>query len=306
MNERTELTERDRQLLDEIEEIVANGGGERREADSLYGFCAHLASTVPHADDAFRQRLEARLVAKLRQQQQEARKGNRGSIGRYGLQRWVPLCHSVSQVARPAVRTSLVVCVIIVLVLGLLVSVPTTRAALLDMVQRLGFVLAQPGQLESSTVVQVEMEEEEPPISLAEAQQRVPFPIRTPTWLPEGLTLLGAYTGSRGDQADMVSLFYGLTDESPASRSAGMSIVIASSPDQIDSLVPILQVEEVVVNNHKAIYVQGAWQDDGLRWDETADVTRLSWEEDGLTYLLTVYGLSLKREDVIRIAESLK
>lgn len=69
MSERNELTERDRKLLEKIEEIVANGGGEQRETDSLYGFCAHLASTVPQADDAFRQRLEARLVARVRQQQ---------------------------------------------------------------------------------------------------------------------------------------------------------------------------------------------------------------------------------------------
>jgi len=70
MSERNELTERDRQLLEEIDEIVANGGGERREADSLYGLCAHLASTVPQADDAFQQQLEARLIAGLQQQQE--------------------------------------------------------------------------------------------------------------------------------------------------------------------------------------------------------------------------------------------
>ena len=74
MSERNELTERDRKLLEKIEEIVANGGGEQREADSLYGFCAHLASTVPQADDAFRQRLAARLVARM-QQQKEVRTG---------------------------------------------------------------------------------------------------------------------------------------------------------------------------------------------------------------------------------------
>jgi len=70
MSERNELTERDQKLLNKVEEIVANGGGERREADSLYGFCAHLVSTVPQADDAFRQRLETRLVARMQQQQE--------------------------------------------------------------------------------------------------------------------------------------------------------------------------------------------------------------------------------------------
>ncbi|MDY7039872.1 MAG: hypothetical protein SVX38_03310, partial [Chloroflexota bacterium] len=74
MRERNELTERDRKLLEKIEEIVANGGSEQRETDSLWGFCAHLASTVPQADDAFRQRLKARLVARM-QQQQEVRTG---------------------------------------------------------------------------------------------------------------------------------------------------------------------------------------------------------------------------------------
>jgi len=73
MNGQNELTERDRRLLEQVEEIVANGGDERREADSLYGFCAYLASTVPQADDTFRQQLEARLVAKL--QKQEVRTG---------------------------------------------------------------------------------------------------------------------------------------------------------------------------------------------------------------------------------------
>ena len=69
MSERTELTERDRRLLEDIEEIVANGGGEWREADSLYGFCAHLASIVPQASDAFRQQLEAHLVARMQRQE---------------------------------------------------------------------------------------------------------------------------------------------------------------------------------------------------------------------------------------------
>ena len=52
MSERNELPEQDRKLLEKIEGIVANGGGERREADSLYGLCAHLASTVPQTERA--------------------------------------------------------------------------------------------------------------------------------------------------------------------------------------------------------------------------------------------------------------
>jgi hypothetical protein len=72
MGIRNELTEQDQRLLEKIDEIVANESGERREVDSLYGFCAHLASTVPQADDAFRQRLETRLVVGLRQPRSQA------------------------------------------------------------------------------------------------------------------------------------------------------------------------------------------------------------------------------------------
>ncbi|PKO22023.1 MAG: hypothetical protein CVU38_11470 [Chloroflexi bacterium HGW-Chloroflexi-1] len=70
MSERNELPQRDRKLLEKIEEIVANGDGERRETDSLYGFCAHLASTVPQADQSFQQQLEARLLTEMQQQRE--------------------------------------------------------------------------------------------------------------------------------------------------------------------------------------------------------------------------------------------
>lgn len=63
MSERNALDERSQELLVKIDEIVANRDDEDRATDSLYGFCAHLASTVPQADDTFQARLEARLVA---------------------------------------------------------------------------------------------------------------------------------------------------------------------------------------------------------------------------------------------------
>lgn len=76
MNVRDELTEQDQRLLKKIEEIMANGSDERRESDSLHGFCAHLVSTMPQASNAFQQQLEARLVAKLRQQGAQAGETN--------------------------------------------------------------------------------------------------------------------------------------------------------------------------------------------------------------------------------------
>lgn len=85
MSNHNELTERDWELLEKIDEFLANGGGEVRETDSLYGFCAHLAGTVPRADDAFREQLEARLIAKLNEQQEEVKAVNAAK----GEQDWV-------------------------------------------------------------------------------------------------------------------------------------------------------------------------------------------------------------------------
>ena len=137
MNKQTELTEQDRQLLEEIEEIVANGGGERREADSLYGFCAHLASTIPQADDAFRQRLEARLIARV-QQQQEVRtlgtasqdKGEARSPS--WLQRLAPGVGRINQIFAGGLTMkkgfALAALAALVMAVGMVAIVPSVRA----------------------------------------------------------------------------------------------------------------------------------------------------------------------------------
>lgn len=77
MSERNALDEPSREFLIKIDEILAHRDDEERATDSLYGFCAHLASTVPQADDAFRARLEARLVAGMRQPETRAGGPNR-------------------------------------------------------------------------------------------------------------------------------------------------------------------------------------------------------------------------------------
>ncbi|MFQ5813457.1 MAG: hypothetical protein ACE5I2_09775 [Anaerolineae bacterium] len=66
MRESGELTGRDRELLEKIEDILANRAGERHEAHSLYGFCARLASAVPQANPVFQKRLESELFAMLK------------------------------------------------------------------------------------------------------------------------------------------------------------------------------------------------------------------------------------------------
>lgn len=69
MDEPDEISERDRKLLEEIEQIALQGNVERQQEDSLYGFCAHLASTVPEAGQDYQQQLYAHLSEKWQEQQ---------------------------------------------------------------------------------------------------------------------------------------------------------------------------------------------------------------------------------------------
>ena len=74
--------------------------------------------------------------------------------------------------------------------------------------------------------------------------------------------------------------------------------------------------EAVSVRGLPGVYVHGGWQDDGtgdpsirmgsLLWDERADDAYLTWEEDGVTYLLEAHNLGLQFEELLRVAESLE
>jgi hypothetical protein len=70
-------------------------------------------------------------------------------------------------------------------------------------------------------------------------------------------------------------------------------------------VLPSSAAQNVRVNGHAAVYAHGSW-DEFRRWNGTADAALLSWEENGFTYVLSFSGLGLSRDDVIRIAASLR
>ena len=59
----SESTDRDGALLQYIDSIHGNPDGAAGDTYSLHNLCIRLAQTKPQADDAFRQTLEARVVA---------------------------------------------------------------------------------------------------------------------------------------------------------------------------------------------------------------------------------------------------
>ncbi len=67
----------DRDLLNEIEKIIANPADKAQEPSSIHGFSARLASTVPQASDNFRNNLLARLQRELAQAAQSEQPATR-------------------------------------------------------------------------------------------------------------------------------------------------------------------------------------------------------------------------------------
>ena len=69
--------------------------------------------------------------------------------------------------------------------------------------------------------------------------------------------------------------------------------------------MPADRAEPAVVGQRPATYVRGAWRHDDT-WDAALDSAILSWEAEGITYVIQFSGLGLSRNDLVRIAESLR
>ncbi len=143
-------------------------------------------------------------------------------------------------------------------------------------------------------------------IPVAEAQQRVPFPIRLPAQLPAGLILRGVIVAP-GPSADgvpgppQVDVGYGAADR----PDAGLHIQETLGTVQGGYVVDATKAQQIVIAGHPAVYAPGAWQKGG-DWDAGADSAILSWQADGMTYVLQYAGLGLTREGLASIATSVR
>lgn len=221
------------------------------------------------------------------------------------------------------------VVVSVVVVVGLLVAVPTARGMIETMWQRLGLLFVDTDQynqelepqepnalrimLEPETIA---MSDVDPSLlSISEIQELVPFDVRFPLHVPDGLMLIGG-TVAETDNGMQVSFEFHFADK--PFDSPELSLIIGPVAP---FLVPSSRGQEVVVNGLPATYVHGGWSDtghgdpetilgnkqDGLAWDDAINDAYLSWEgDDGLSYLLFAQGLGLELEDMLQIAESIE
>ncbi len=326
MNEQGEANERDRRLLEEIEQIALLGNVERQQEDSLYGFCAHLASTVPQARQAYQQHLDTRLVEKWRQVYSTRLEEN--SKRMYGhFQAWsrhhseyrpgfIP---AVKTYQRSTQRTALAWTGLAVLLIAIssLFFVPPVRALASQFIREvfLGDYASvkqiewEPGDEPSVTPDNHWMIEtilggsggELPPgsdptvrsfASILEAQEHTDLLLREPGYLPDGCALREVRLPPAGASEEQAFLFYGDPDNEIVLFMGRVGEKPGEAPELTTVKVSVIatngSVEEVVVGENPAAWIDGKV---------------LAWEAEDVLY--EVGGRDLSLDEALRIAESI-
>ncbi len=225
----------------------------------------------------------------------------------------------------PASATRALAAVALVLLLaGSLALVPGVRAFGEGILQRMGIALVdttveEDGSVQSAKLEVTRVAGEPPALTVEEARGRIGFDVRLPTWLPEEFahTRVSITENSMPDDAYGPKL--GIEYSQVAAPGPGDGILVMHASEGLLSAPPVLASaaeEAVSVRGLPGVYVHGGWQDDGtgdpsirmgsLLWDERADDAYLTWEEDGVTYLLEAHNLGLQFEELLRVAESLE
>ncbi len=138
---------------------------------------------------------------------------------------------------------------------------------------------------------------EMPAVTLSEAQKQIAFNIPQPGRLPEGLTLKGAHV----NPPNWANVFYGRAD----GKEGGLGIEVAQRTGLPNYVFPDSAKQPVTVDGQPAIYVHGAWNGQG-QWNDNADAATVEWSANGLVLRLSCSALGLGRDEVIRMAESVR
>ncbi len=161
------------------------------------------------------------------------------------------------------------------------------------------------------------------PLTLAEAEKLAGYKVLQPSSLPEILSFLGAAykpeekmvrTSFMRNQ-DLEQTTDGLLlSEQPIPVSGAYSLagfVVGKNTD-VDKNPPGLIVgdyQKVQVGNSIGQYVEGTWQGTdccGWKWMPDPYLKRLRWQADGKAFELSYMGMEIVKEDLVKIAESMK
>ena len=133
-------------------------------------------------------------------------------------------------------------------------------------------------------------------LPLVDAQAKVPFAIRLPTWLPDGFVMSNSvrisYFGEKF--TPVIITWYGSNPDV-----GNIELMIGQ---RVSWLVNTGDVQEVEVNGQPAALIGGTWDVDTNQWQSQSDLT-LSWMKGDVMYRLSSAGAAV--EDLIRVAESI-
>lgn len=140
--------------------------------------------------------------------------------------------------------------------------------------------------------------------ALAAIQAQTPYAFRTPTWTPEGFGLpedgaVIVYNGADPAEVMQVVLAFRRGDQQ-----VFFTAVNPAGPERTYLVAPEATVEELQVNGQPAVFTATPLDDNGQPTDQPA--YSLKWVQEGVTYSLQGRAGEVTRDDLVRMAESLR
>jgi hypothetical protein len=145
--------------------------------------------------------------------------------------------------------------------------------------------------------------------AIVEAGQKAGFTALVPTSLPEILSFEGA---SYEPEHKIVRIFYRYTqDAGPNTDGLVLREERFQTKDDCELCGVVgasAEVETVQIGDVPGEYVEGVWQltDNGPIWESDPYAKTLRFQKNGMAFELFYMGLTINKEDLIAIAESLK
>ncbi len=262
-----------------------------------------LAATT-ETEQRFATLLEAALLNQAQQMQRER------------VAWWRRLFSVISAEERAPLRLRYAFAALLLLATLFWISTPAARATVWDWLYSFGLI-EERAVANQTLVLEHAAEGSKNSLPLAAIRAQAPFPIATPTWLPVDLIFTAGFVEKSAD-GTQVTLAYHLPPKQVVYSPEDPLLFVLISDGVVDNR-PLLAQENVVpvrLNKVTGMYAHGGWRSrapitaesttvDGLDWDPALDAAWVSWQNDGLNYLLYAQGLGVQQTEMLAIASSM-
>lgn len=233
---------------------------------------------------------------------------------------WFPgIVERLLQWDRPVRRLAFAAITSLLLLIGFLIAPPTARARLWDWLA--GFSLIPEAQVTGNTILleaPVTPTDAPAPMTLAEIEQQVSFPVQLPTWLPNGLRFTGGFVDTSASGMQITLAYH--TAAAPAdgypAAAPLLLVVISDGPLPNRPLLAEGYQQSVRIGSVTGLYSHGNWRSQTpvgdkaaatgpLIWDSTLDDAWLTWQASQRHYLLYAQGLGFGVDEMVQVAVSM-